>query len=75
MTLAEVLQVPTRFEDDCPEEAAILAEICLGREGKKKHKPIFLDGTMPVVTHTEVGRNEKCPCGSGKKYKKCCLNK
>lgn len=20
-----------------------------------------------------VGRNEKCPCGSGKKYKKCCL--
>lgn len=22
-----------------------------------------------------VGRNELCPCGSGKKYKKCCLNK
>jgi hypothetical protein len=22
----------------------------------------------------KVGRNEKCPCGSGKKYKKCCLN-
>ncbi len=22
-----------------------------------------------------VGRNEPCPCGSGKKYKKCCLNK
>ncbi|MGN7209729.1 SEC-C metal-binding domain-containing protein [Bacillus velezensis] len=21
------------------------------------------------------GRNEPCPCGSGKKYKKCCLNK
>ena len=20
-----------------------------------------------------IGRNEKCPCGSGKKYKKCCL--
>ena len=20
----------------------------------------------------QVGRNEKCPCGSGKKYKKCC---
>ncbi len=20
-----------------------------------------------------VGRNDKCPCGSGKKYKKCCL--
>lgn len=23
----------------------------------------------------KVGRNEKCPCGSGRKYKKCCLNK
>jgi len=22
-----------------------------------------------------IGRNDKCPCGSGKKYKKCCLNK
>lgn len=22
----------------------------------------------------EVGRNEKCPCGSGLKYKKCCMN-
>jgi hypothetical protein len=23
----------------------------------------------------KVGRNDPCPCGSGKKYKKCCLNK
>ena len=22
-----------------------------------------------------VGRNDMCPCGSGKKFKKCCLNK
>ncbi len=22
-----------------------------------------------------LGRNELCPCGSGKKYKRCCLNK
>jgi len=22
----------------------------------------------------KVGRNEKCPCSSGKKYKKCCMN-
>ena len=22
----------------------------------------------------KLGRNEPCPCGSGKKYKKCCLN-
>lgn len=24
---------------------------------------------------SKTGRNEPCPCGSGKKYKKCCLNK
>ena len=24
---------------------------------------------------SKVGRNDPCPCGSGKKYKKCCLNK
>jgi hypothetical protein len=24
---------------------------------------------------TKVGRNDPCPCGSGKKYKKCCLGK
>jgi hypothetical protein len=23
----------------------------------------------------KVGRNDPCPCGSGKKFKKCCLDK
>jgi uncharacterized protein YecA (UPF0149 family) len=23
----------------------------------------------------KVGRNDPCPCGSGRKYKKCCLGK
>lgn len=26
----------------------------------------------PMVNKDEIGRNEVCPCGSGKKYKKCC---
>jgi len=25
--------------------------------------------------NTQVQRNESCPCGSGKKFKKCCYNK
>lgn len=29
--------------------------------------------TIPIVEHApKVGRNVPCPCGSGKKYKKCC---
>ncbi len=26
---------------------------------------------VPVRSEKSVGRNEPCPCGSGKKYKKC----
>jgi preprotein translocase subunit SecA len=29
----------------------------------------------PVHTDAEPGRNDPCPCGSGKKYKQCCLKK
>ena len=28
--------------------------------------------TTVVNTQPKVGRNDPCPCGSGKKYKKCC---
>jgi hypothetical protein len=28
--------------------------------------------TQPVRTTLKIGRNDPCPCGSGKKYKKCC---
>lgn len=37
----------------------------------------FMDGKVvgSAVKRTapKVGRNEPCPCGSGKKYKKCCM--
>jgi preprotein translocase subunit SecA len=32
-------------------------------------------GTRTVVKGKKVGRNEPCPCGSGKKHKKCCMLK
>lgn len=36
-----------------------------GKRGKK---------ASPTVTKSATpGRNERCPCGSGKKYKKCCM--
>lgn len=40
----------------------------------------YVDGMTPKpVTYRKetpkVGRNEPCPCGSGKKYKKCCGKK
>lgn len=36
---------------------------------------------FPVVkkannpNRVKIGRNDPCPCGSGKKYKKCCIGK
>ena len=26
----------------------------------------------PIVNEPKIGRNDPCPCGSGKKYKRCC---
>ena len=36
---------------------------------KKRDKNIV---RFPNIHRTKVGRNDPCPCGSGKKYKKCC---
>lgn len=33
---------------------------------------ILLNWPKPKEAEVKVGRNEPCPCGSGKKYKKCC---
>lgn len=35
----------------------------------------FYDENSPIVKPEKIGRNEPCPCGSGNKYKRCCLHK
>lgn len=30
---------------------------------------------QPVRTEPKIQRNALCPCGSGRKYKKCCIDK
>jgi len=37
-------------------------------------KPKFNNPITPISGAPKVGRNEPCPCGSGKKYKQCCLH-
>ena len=34
---------------------------------------LTMDMTSPDGRARKIGRNEPCPCGSGRKYKKCCL--
>ncbi len=38
-----------------------------------KRQPIQVTNTI-TNPYRIVGRNDPCPCGSGKKYKKCCLH-
>jgi uncharacterized protein len=40
-------------------------------EGRVPHTETGAGSTR----RTRIGRNDPCPCGSGKKYKKCCLRK
>ena len=32
----------------------------------------LLNPPQPITVGQKIGRNEPCPCGSGKKYKNCC---
>lgn len=43
-------------------------------ERRRVAKPISTDNKAqrPIVKGKKIGRNDPCPCGSGKKYKKCC---
>ncbi len=41
----------------------------------KMNMPNSQAKTKPIVNAEKIGRNDPCPCGSGKKYKKCCGKK
>ena len=41
-------------------------------EEKRKELQKSFKNSKTVVKEDKVGRNDVCPCGSGKKYKKCC---
>ena len=33
---------------------------------------LLLNPPQPKIAEKKIGRNDPCPCGSGKKHKKCC---
>jgi preprotein translocase subunit SecA len=44
-------------------------------QSKRKDIKKAYNKTKTIVNDQKVGRNDPCPCGSGRKYKQCCLNK
>ena len=55
-----------------------LESVCVQHEIDHLNGMRILDRALELTikrTEPKIGRNDKCPCGSGKKYKKCCINK
>ena len=49
-----------------------LEDIAVKQQSTSK---MYLGKTRTIVReYKKIGRNEKCPCGSGEKYKNCCLS-
>ena len=44
-------------------------------DGEEKVEQLHIWKGGRVRRTKKIGRNDPCPCGSGKKFKKCCLNK
>ncbi len=40
---------------------------------KQEGKWFYVSGRIMPCRSARVGRNQPCPCGSGRKYKKCCM--
>jgi uncharacterized protein len=67
-------------EDRIMEEAAEFVPACVtaiagywrGKGPKQISMPLMGGPPQQPYTSPKVGRNDPCPCGSGKKFKKCC---
>ena len=60
------------------DDLRLLESICVQHEIDHLNGETILDREdkpEPIVVKTKIGRNDPCYCGSGKKYKKCCINK
>ncbi|MBA5987012.1 preprotein translocase subunit SecA [Staphylococcus aureus] len=62
--LKSVVQVEDNIEREKTTEFGEAKHVS-AEDGKEKVKP------KPIVKGDQVGRNDDCPCGSGKKFKKC----
>ncbi len=61
----QVLSVISELDDDGP----------LGVITSGPTPEVIIDPSFHTSPNVNIGRNDPCPCGSGKKYKKCCLRR
>ncbi|MHB1455842.1 MAG: DUF1186 domain-containing protein [Armatimonadota bacterium] len=76
ITLSRLARDPKKaFINDVIRELSWWACFNPTPDAKSAHRNIWELHDKPALVPTEirVGRNDPCPCGSGKKFKKCCL--
>jgi hypothetical protein len=60
----------------CGDLEEVEQELGLRKKRTTKTPDLYqLENILKKKQGKKIGRNEPCPCGSGKKYKKCCRNK
>ncbi len=65
-------QAPSAIPQDAQAQRAVSSALGVkAPTNLRTNQPIESSGGRTVVAEKKVGRNEPCPCGSGKKYKKC----
>ena len=79
-TFEEVNSMLDEFNEKNPLPKRIVDELDAAKLKENNYNPftenVIAFGDKPYVKKdADTGRNETCPCGSGKKYKKCCMNK
>lgn len=45
----------------------------LNKRLSELHSQALNNPNVTRIVQSKIGRNDICPCGSGKKFKKCCL--
>lgn len=65
-----------RLQEQFARQSQIIQNIGISRtvfrSAEEREAEQFLDATPSPEGRRKIGRNERCPCGSGLKYKKCC---
>ena len=69
--MAEIFQHAASMGVDLNDEAQVDTFIANFLE-KNANQTAFTQTKSQPIRHEKIGRNDPCPCGSGKKYKKCC---
>lgn len=71
----DLIYIPVDLQNNDPEMWNLAKEYVneyeKNEEYKKRKLQLFSSYEFPFVSK-KIGRNDPCPCGSGKKYKKCC---